>query len=106
MQIGGKAIDQIHYLSDLIAVEQEPIRRLATAEAIYRHVTGILQKQLHSAAYEARVKYAVRDIEAMTGIDASRVSYYTRKHCERESLPMPKHRVRVSVDSYIDLSGE
>ena len=106
MSTAAKISDQIHFLSDLVSIEQEPLRRLAIAEEVYRQAMAVLQKQLHAAAYEARTKYAIRDIETATGIDASRVSYYTRKHAHKNGLTIPGQRVRVRIDSFIDLSRE
>lgn len=99
-----RAMDQIHFLSDLIASEPDPIRRLTTAHEIYDQIRKQLRRSVYAAAYEARMHYASSDISSVTGLTAEKVNYYAKQHAQREGLPVPKRRKR--VEEFIDLSGE
>lgn len=99
-----RAMDQIHFLSDLIASEPDPIRRLAIAHEIYHQVRKQLRRSVYAAAYEARMQYAGKDISAVTDISAEKIHYYAKQHAQREGLPVPKRKNR--VEEFMDLSGE
>ena len=105
MSISHRAADQIHFLSDLISGETDPIRRLVLANDIYQQAKKELGKQLQASAYNARSSYAAADISDMTGIEAGNIVYYARKHAERENLPLPR-RQRIVLDNIIDLSRD
>jgi len=98
--------EQLLSIIDAINMEPEPTTRLAILYQFFSESQNLIRQSRNDAAYNAREKYALEDIEHATNIDRKRIDYWTKQHCERTGAPRLKRKQRQNLDNYIDLSRD
>jgi hypothetical protein len=96
--------DSLQALTDQIEQQPDPAVRLACYAYLLEHVQIRVLTARDAAAFEARQKYPVRDIAAVSGSDAKDVYYWSERHRARHGLPRLPRRFPQDISQARDIT--
>lgn len=98
--------DALIHLLDTINSEPDPLLRLALFSYLSDlHVTRVLPER-NRAAYEARDRYAMRNITEVTGSQPEQVYAWAGDHRARTGAPIIKRRPAQDVSDAVLIAGQ
>ena len=104
LQVKSTAVyDALIALLDTIAHEPDPMNRLALFQYLTQQYEERVLPARDKAAYDARTRYAIRDIERATGCEPKQVYYWASRYQSRNAAPPLKRRERQDLSGAVEL---
>ena len=99
--------DQAQALGDQLYAQNDPMQRLADANAISAYMDTLIRKIRQEAAYEARLTLSSAEIAEVLEMDRKQIDYLVRRYLEdHPHKPRPPHHSRHLIEAYVDLTTE
>lgn len=99
--------DQAQALGDQLYAQNDPMQRLADANAMSAYMDTLIRKIRQEAAYEARLTLSSAEIAEVLEMDRKQIDYLVRRYLEdHPHKPKPPHHNRHQIEAYVDLTTE